>query len=73
MTASSTSCVAQVGETAGIVWHLLDEQGPLSFGKIAKKVKAPRDIVMQAVGWLAREGKVDIQETKRGRIVILRS
>jgi Winged helix-turn-helix domain (DUF2582) len=26
---------------------------------------------MQAVGWLAREGKVDITETKRGRVVSL--
>ena len=72
MAATSASCVAQVGETAGAVWHLLDEHGPLSLGKIAKKIKMPRDIVMQAIGWLAREGKVDIQETKRGRIVILR-
>jgi len=51
---------------------MLDEHGPLSLGKLAKKVKAPRDIVMQSVGWLAREGKVDIQKTKRGRIVFLR-
>lgn len=69
---SSESCVSQVGDTAGLVWHLLDEQGTLSLGKLAKKVKAPRDIVMQAVGWLAREGKVDIQESKRGRVVTLR-
>jgi hypothetical protein len=27
---------------------------------------------MQAVGWLAREGKVDITESKRGKVVALR-
>jgi len=72
MAGPSESCVAQIGNTAGAVWHMLNEHVPLSLGKLAKKVKAPRDIVMQSVGWLAREGKVDIQATKRGRIVILR-
>ena len=72
MAGNPESCVSQIGDTAGVVWHMLDEHGPLSLGKLAKKVKAPRDIVMQSVGWLAREGKVDIQKTKRGRIVFLR-
>jgi hypothetical protein len=66
------SCLEQIGQTAGIVWHILDEQGPQSLTKLAKRVDAPRDTVMQAVGWLAREDKLRIDETKRGRIVSLR-
>jgi hypothetical protein len=66
------SCLGQIGETAGQIWHLLDESGPMSLTKLVKTVDAPRDTVMQAIGWLAREDKVDIDETSRGRVVSLR-
>ena len=62
----------QIGETAGRVWHALDEQGPLTLAQLAKKIKAPRDVVMQAVGWLAHEQKIEIEESGRRRIVSLR-
>ena len=67
-----TSCLEQIGQTAGLVWCALDEHGPQSITKLAKTIDAPRDIVMQAVGWLAREEKLEIKEIKRGRIVSLR-
>ena len=66
-----SSLVQQVGETAGVVWHALADQGPLSLAKLVERVGGNRDLVMQAVGWLAREGKVEITETKRGRVVSL--
>ena len=72
MAVTSVSCTAQVGETAGVVWHTLEKSGPMTLAQLAKKVQAPRDLVMQAVGWLAREGKVEIEESKRKRSVSLR-
>jgi hypothetical protein len=73
MVAMDTSnCVQQIGETAGIVWHTLEANGPMSVTKLARSIDAPRDVVMQAVGWLAREEKVAIEETRRGRVVSLR-
>jgi len=62
----------QIGETAGVVWKLLSEGGPLSLAKLVERVGVNRDVVMQAVGWLAREDKIEIVETKRGRTVSLR-
>ncbi len=59
----------QIGETAGMVWSVLKAEGPMSLAQLAKKVEAPRDIVMQGVGWLAREEKVAIQEVKGKRLV----
>ena len=44
----------------------------MSLAKLVKQVGFSRDQVMQAVGWLAREDKVEIQETNRGRIISLR-
>jgi len=64
--------VQQIGETAGAVWRTLAEQGPQSLAKIVERVGGNRDLVMQAIGWLAREGKLEIAETKRGRILSLR-
>ena len=67
----TVSCVEQIGETAGIVWHVLEDQGPLSMAKLVKAADQHRDLVMLAVGWLAREDKVIIEENSRGRVVSL--
>ena len=66
-----SSAVNQIGETAGSVWHELNENGPLSLAKLVERVGGNRDVVMQAIGWLAREGKIDITENKRGKTVSL--
>ena len=71
-TTSPISCIAQIGETAGITWQVLSENGPLTMAKLVKAVGEPRDAVMQAVGWLAREGKISIDEEGRNRMVSLR-
>lgn len=65
-------CLLEIGNVAGEIWRILDEKGPLTLARLAREVEAPRDVVMQAVGWLAREDKIDIQMAPRGRIVALR-
>ena len=71
-TAAPISHVAHIGETAGDVWSILTQNGPLSMAKLVKAVGGPRDVVMQALGWLAREDKIWIEEDGRSRIVSLR-
>jgi len=71
-TAAPVAHVVQIGETAGTVWQVLAENGPLSMAKLVKAVGGPRDTIMQALGWLAREDKVWIEEDGRSRIVSLR-
>jgi hypothetical protein len=71
-TAPPVSQVAQIGKTAGVVWSILTENGPLSMAKLVKAVGGPRDVVMQALGWLAREDKIWIEEEGRSRVVSLR-
>ena len=66
------SHVAHVVETAGVVWSVLNENGPLSMAKLVRAVGGPRDVVMQALGWLAREDKIWIEEDGRTRVVSLR-
>ena len=72
MATDVTSYVSQIGETAGVIWRLLQDNGPQTIAKLAKEVDAPRDVVMQALGWLAREDKITIDEESRSRLVSLR-
>ena len=71
-TAEQVDYVAQIGETAGVVWKALSDSGPLSLAQVVKKVRQPRDTVMQALGWLAREDKIVMEDEGRSRIVALR-
>ena len=61
----------RIGKTAGAIWHLLDRDGPMSLTQLVKEIAEPRDTVMQGLGWLAREGKVDVEEVGRKRSVSL--
>ena len=60
-----------IGAAAGLIWHYLEENGPVTLSKLAKEVDAPRDQVMQGVGWLAREGKIRFDETPRSKVIAL--
>ena len=73
MATASVSCdLEQIGETAGVVWRLLEERGPLSMAKVVKESGTPRDLALLALGWLAREDKIAIDSESRGRVVSLR-
>jgi hypothetical protein len=61
----------QIGEAAGAVWRLLDARGPISVAKLVRELGLPRDVVMQALGWLAREDKIAIDDS-RTKLVTLR-
>lgn len=61
----------RIGETAGAIWRLLDCEGPASLTQLVKKVDEPRDTVMQGLGWLAREGKIQMEEVGRKRTISL--
>ena len=65
--------VARIGEAAGAVWSYLSVHGPTSLTVLAKGVGVPRDTLLQALGWLARENKIDFADKGRGKIVSLRS
>ena len=70
--AAPSSCVDRIGEMAGAVWRELEKNGPLSKTKLIEVTGEPRDAVMQAIGWLARENKICIEEQRRSRIISLR-
>jgi hypothetical protein len=71
VTESVANEIANIGSVAGLVWNYLELSGPVTLTKLAKEVDAPRDLVMQGVGWLAREGKVRFDETPRSKVIAL--
>ena len=60
--------IQPIGETAGKVWRLLNENGGASLSQLKKGVKVDPNLILQAIGWLAREDKLRIE--KNGRYVI---
>ena len=67
MATAQHSSVDQIGDVAGVVWHYLNENGSSTLTQLVKEIDAPRDVVMQAVGWLAREDKLTIEDEARGK------
>ncbi|HLW79874.1 MAG TPA: winged helix-turn-helix domain-containing protein [Terriglobia bacterium] len=62
----------RVGETAGKVWHTLSSEGPLTMAQLKKKLDGSGDLLGLAIGWLAREDKVEITPEKKTLRVQLR-
>ena len=68
--------VQSIGENAGIVWkqlakQLASEHRKWEYAEVkAGTGLADRDL-NAAIGWLAREGKVEIEESKVGRKTII--
>lgn len=69
---TTQSPIELIGDAAGIVWRALDQSGAVSMTKLLKDIEAPRDLVLQAIGWLAREGKIEIVDSSKGKTIALR-
>ena len=67
-----TTGVPLIGETAGAVWLALEGNGQISVAQLGKQVDVPKDLLMQAIGWLAREDKIRMEESGRKRMISLR-
>lgn len=62
----------QIGETAGRVWQALEQQGELRLSVLKKQVQAPDSLLYMALGWLAREDKLELTPDGRSLRVRLR-
>ncbi len=55
----------QVGEAAGKVWNALSSDGPQTVVQLKKKINGSSELLDFALGWLAREDKVEITPDKK--------
>jgi hypothetical protein len=54
-----------IGETAGAVWQYLKNHGKSTIRTVEREVEAPAGMVPMAIGWLAREGKLEVGQERR--------
>jgi hypothetical protein len=64
--------IENIGQAAGLVWRFLQSHGESTLSGLEKGVEAPKAMVSMAVGWLAREGKIDVKDKKRAVRISLR-
>lgn len=57
--------IQHIGESAGTVWNYLREHPDARLEKLAQELKLKQSLVLMAIGWLAREGKLDFKEDKK--------
>jgi hypothetical protein len=64
--------IQKVGETAGLIWQTLESQGPLKMTALKRQLKTNDTILHMALGWLAREDKIDMRASGRTFLVQLK-
>jgi hypothetical protein len=63
---------ARIGAAAGVIWQQLAEHGATPVATLKQRTKLTEPVLLMALGWLAREGKLEFDETKRALRVALR-
>lgn len=58
-------------ETAGKTWRFLGQNGQTNVRQLAKSLKEKDEVALQALGWLAREDKIDYTVKNRRTFVSL--
>ena len=61
----------KVIEAAGKTWRFLGQNGQTSVSQLPKSLKEKDEVVLQALGWLAREDKIDYTVKNRRTFVSL--
>ena len=61
----------KIGEIAGKIWTILGEKQNVNISKLPKILKEKGEIVYQALGWLAKEDKINYHTKERKTFVSL--
>ena len=61
----------EIGKAAGKIWDVLSAKGSMSKSQIAKETGLSTQLLNQGIGWLAREGKLVGEKSKRGERIEL--
>ena len=72
MTQSTFADCEDIGTAAGVVWGFLNDNGATSLTALIKGTDLPKELALQAIGWLAREDKLVFEKTLRGRLIVLK-
>ena len=52
--------ITEIGIAAGDIWHYLDEKGSANLEQLTRYIKKSRELLLMSLGWLAREGHINL-------------
>jgi len=62
----------EIGRVAGSIWRALDANGEMTLTSLKKRIDAGTSLFDWAIGWLAREDKIELTLEKRSCHVCLK-
>jgi len=60
-----TNLTIEIGGNAGIIWNMLNNKGELDTNHISKLIQKDERYIFSAIGWLARENKIQIKKKEQ--------
>ena len=63
--------VETIGTNAGLIWNALNESKTMNLKDLKKATKLKEKESFLALGWLAREGKIYIEEAEKDVFITL--
>ena len=58
--------ITEIGIVAGEIWQYLDKNGSATADKLAAETGRPRELILMSLGWLAREGHIQLGKEDTG-------
>ena len=58
--------INNIGNNAGVIWNALNTNGKMSESKLKKETGLASAEIYTALGWLAREGKLNLEVEVKG-------
>ena len=58
--------ISNIGNNAGLVWNALNSNGKMTETKLKKETGLASAEFFAALGWLAREGKLNVETEVKG-------
>ncbi len=62
----------EIGRLAGEIWRLLTDRGEMSVSGVVSALNTSQSAAYMALGWLAREDKLEFVKKPRGMVVRLK-
>jgi hypothetical protein len=64
--------IIDIGIVAGEIWHYLDLHGEARFSAVIKAIGRTKELALMSLGWLAREGHVQVRREGQEFVIALR-
>ncbi len=64
--------ITEIGLAAGAIWNVLKKEGETNITRLQKKTGLPQNQFFMALGWLAREDKLQFRRDRRALYIHLK-